>query len=330
MKHFFGDERYSESLITSENFKAKLAALQADECKEFLMDDLLLTRDEIEAIARAIETNKKLMHVRFNNNQLSNESIGRLAQAIALNPSLREVEIINGRMDEEATRHIAQTITRNQNILFFSLKGNGIGDNEIGPVAEAIAAGTTLTRLDLSGNRIAHTGVEALVAAIEKNDNICDLAMEGNPAAAHSGVQAIESKTERNYQTALRLHTKLATIVPQYQEDVKEPPPEELRKFPEYLTDILRHQNLLRGTYKAYAHKTQRLDPDSEGGGPIPDDSMETERDILVLQIREVRRKAERYGIDIPLTPAIHAQLDQISRWVRKSKGSDPSVELGA
>jgi Ran GTPase-activating protein (RanGAP) involved in mRNA processing and transport len=130
---------------------------------------------ELGLIANALSTNKTLMNLSLDDNELGDEGAREIANALQVNTILVQLDLNNNKIGIVGVQLIANALCTNKTLRRLSLRYNNIDENSVVPLINILKLNTPLINLDLNLNNICNRGAMMLAEALVDNHVLLSL-----------------------------------------------------------------------------------------------------------------------------------------------------------
>ncbi|CAE7832700.1 NLRC3 [Symbiodinium sp. KB8] len=146
-------------------------------CEALVLEGLPVS--EMQALARALPTYKKLKHLTIKTYTCSEQEARSLSEALA-QIDLETLAVVDGfRGDKEGARAmvkaIAAVLKRDLSIKSIDLSGNSLGDEGAEALAAALQVNKSVNSIRMSFGNIRLEGAKAVAAALERNTSVTSI-----------------------------------------------------------------------------------------------------------------------------------------------------------
>jgi Ran GTPase-activating protein (RanGAP) involved in mRNA processing and transport len=126
----------------------------------------------IEKLMEALKSNKTLINLDLNQNDIGTEGAEYLADALSVNKKLKQLNISECNIGSDGSISIFKNLTNNNTIEILNISDNNIGDSGSEAIGNFLKSNVTLKHLDVQENRITTEGVSLISKGLTKNKTL--------------------------------------------------------------------------------------------------------------------------------------------------------------
>ena len=158
-----------------------------------ITDNLRITADGVEALAKAIHQSQCLKMLNVSKNAIGDDGTKAIAEALKINKSLRTLQLNSNGICADGAASLSEALIHNHTLQKLCISGNFIGVNGVRTLGEALHTNNSLHVLDVSYNFIGDDGVKALGEALHVNKSLKNMNLRGNRIGAEGVVSLSEA-----------------------------------------------------------------------------------------------------------------------------------------